>query len=140
MSKRSEGMTDSSVRRPSVSDPPFLERVVRVAAAYEAIYSLSFSIVTDAGRWAGLGSKEGKLTVSVNCNDLFYWATADAEPIETDADLEMLEECLKIDDIYGATIYACRKRKMRPQNSVIKTMPDDIIPHLEACGPPRTDA
>lgn len=110
--------------------PLFLERVVRVAAAYESIDDLCFCIETDDGFWAGRGNKEGKLTVSVNCNDLFFWATADSEPIETDADVELLEECLKIDAVYGTTIYACRRRKMRPQNCVLEKIQEEIKPVL----------
>ena len=117
----------------------FVERVVRLAAAYEAIDNLQFIITDNDGYWAGPGNLEGTLTVSVNCNDLFYWATADLEHIESDADVELFEQCLKIDDLYGPTIYACRKRQMRPQNCVLKTMPDKIKPYLESCGPARTD-
>ena len=117
----------------------FVERVVRLAAAYEAIDSLNFIVTNDKGYWAGHGNLEGNLNVSVNCNDLFYWGTADLEPIESDADLELLKECLDIDDSYGPTIYACRRRKMRPQNCVLEKMPVDIKPHIEACGPVRTN-
>jgi len=117
----------------------FVERVVRLAAAYEAIDNLQFIITDNDGYWAGPGNLEGTLTVSVNCNDLFYWGTADLEPIESDADLELLKECLDIDDSYGPTIYACRRRKMRPQNCVLEKMPVDIKPHIEACGPVRTN-
>ena len=124
--------------------PLFLERVVRLAAAFEAADHLQFIIVVDGGEhdgcWAGHGNLEGRLTVSVDCNDLFYWATADLEPIETDADVELLEECLELDDSYGPTIYACRKRKMRPQNCVLDKMPEEVKPHFESCGPPRTNA
>ena len=142
-------MSEANKRPESSSDlidgyPPFLERIVRLAAAYESCNSLQFIIVRDSGQhkgyWAGPGNQDGKLTVSVNCNDLFYWATADLEPIETDDDLKLLESCLKICSEYGPTIYACRKRKMRPQNCVLAKMPDEIKPHLESCGPPRSNA
>lgn len=121
-------------------DPAFLERAVRVAAAYDAADDLQFIIVDDAGYWAGYGNTEGRITVAVNCNDLFYWATADLEPIETDDDLKLLEECLKLDDSYGLEIYACRKRKMRPQTCVLEDMTGETRRHFEACGPPRTHA
>jgi hypothetical protein len=117
-----------------------LERVIRLAAAYEVVDDLSFTIVDDSGYWAGTGNQQGSLHVGVKCNDLFYWATADMEPIETEADLESLAECLVIDDVYGPTIYACRRREMRPQNCVLRNTPGEIVPHLESCGPARTDS
>ena len=114
-----------------------LERVIRLVAAYDAMSHLTFTILDDDGYWAGEGNQNGQLSIGVNCNDLFWWATADLEPIETAEDVASLEECLAIDDVYGPTIYACRRRKMRPQNCVLRDMPAEIVPHLESCGPAR---
>lgn len=123
----------------NVKDYLFLEHIIRLASAYEVMEDMVFMIITDKGYWAGYGNLEGNLTTFVNCNDLFYWASADLEPIKSDSDLKLFEECLKLDDIYGATIYACRKRKMRPQNCILEKMPDNTKKHLELCGPPRTN-
>lgn len=62
--------------------------------------------------------KDKKLSFHINCNDLFYWACSDCEPL-------LIEE---LDDFYnacydkqgnsinfGSDIYVCKKRKMQPQ-------------------------
>ena len=74
------------------------------------------------------------------CNDLFYWATADAEEI-TPADMPLLEESLT--DLencrdswaiaYLAELFAARKRKLRPQKPFYKDMPDDVAALFDAC-------
>jgi hypothetical protein len=60
-----------------------------LASAYEVADDLFFHVIAPDGYWAG---------VAVNCNDLVYWACADAEPIETDADVALLRECLQATD------------------------------------------
>lgn len=122
-----------------MSDANFIERVVRLGAAFSIIDDLAFIVITEDGYWAGDGNLDGNLTANVNCNDLFYWASADLEPIENEVDLEMLHECLELDVSRGAELYACRRRKMRPQNCVLSKIPDQMKPHFEACGPPRTN-
>lgn len=64
----------------------------------------------------------GVLTMYANCSDFFAWACADCEPIETAADVELLEQCLA--DLRSATgerypmwlteLYAARRRGRRP--------------------------
>jgi hypothetical protein len=120
-------------------DPALLERIVRLASAYEVADDLFFHVIAPDGYWAGEGNEIGDLCVTVNCNDLFYWACADAEPIETDADVDLLRECLQATDEYGTSLYACRRRKMRPQNRILAKLPDEVKGHFEACGPARTD-
>lgn len=63
---------------------------------------------------------DGRLVCFVNCNDLFAWATADAEEV-TPENIKVLEQTLKdVKDVGGLTCYAdnlfaCRIRGMRPQ-------------------------
>jgi hypothetical protein len=74
------------------------------------------------------------------CNDVFFWATADAEEI-TLADVPQLEECLA--DLgkcgepwvtcYLPELFAARKRKMRPQKPFYKNMPEDVAALFDAC-------
>lgn len=81
----------------------------------------------------------------VNCNDLFYWATANAEEVtaETLPDLRRaIEECLVVDPVCGAldgvNLYAARRRKTRPQNCCYSEC-KDLWPLFDAVGPERTD-
>lgn len=71
------------------------------------------------------------------CNDVFFWATADAEEITAD-DVPLLERCLS--DLgkagaayYLAGLFAARKRKMRPQKPFYKDMPEDVAALFDAC-------
>lgn len=64
---------------------------------------------------------DGSLRILFNCNDLFYWATADAEEY-VDGDQNLLDSCLedlqkadKHGDGYLLELFCCRKRGMRPQ-------------------------
>jgi len=85
----------------------------------------------------------GTVSFFVNVNDMFYWATADMEPI-TPEDLPAMRQALADvrtiteQDIYeGFLLWAARKRKMRPQQGAY---PDDkrLWALFDACGPART--
>jgi hypothetical protein len=85
------------------------------------------------------------IVIAENCNDLFFWACADAEDI-TPSDLPMLEQAIKDCEAvgsclsaYAGTIYACRKRGMRPQNPCYSGYPKDLWPLLDAAGPERDE-
>ncbi len=74
------------------------------------------------------------------CNDVFFWATADAEEITAD-DVPLLEACLA--DLekcgeswaiaYLAELFAARKRHLRPQKPFYKDMPADVAALFDAC-------
>jgi hypothetical protein len=90
---------------------------------------------------------DNEVSFWINCNDLFWWATADLEEI-TEENFNILVETYKEfegndkahDRIYHAdALFACRSRKMRPQNCILKDLPEHIRPLFEACGPERTD-
>lgn len=63
---------------------------------------------------------EDRLTCYINCNDLFAWATADAEEV-TPENISVLEQAIKdVKEVggllcYAEALFACRVRKMRPQ-------------------------
>jgi hypothetical protein len=76
------------------------------------------------------------------CNDVFWWATADAEDITVD-DLPLLESCLAdlkafSAEIYLPELYCARRRRMRPQGAWYATLRDaDLTRIFDACGPER---
>jgi hypothetical protein len=87
----------------------------------------------------------------VICSDTFFWATADAEPIETDAAVDELEatrvECEATGE-FGAylwpTLWVCRQRQMRPMNAWFAQVFESrnagsprMRSLFEAAGPPR---
>jgi hypothetical protein len=67
-------------------------------------------------------SSAGGMRVLVGCSDVFWWGTADCEPVEV-ADLPDLEKA-RLDlanagdplfDYYAPALWVARKRGMRPQ-------------------------
>ena len=82
----------------------------------------------------------------LNCNDIFYWGTADCEEVTPD-NLPALKQTLRdlqhLDDsyayIHGASLFCARVRGMRPQNRVFDYMDGDdaLIKLFKECGPPR---
>jgi hypothetical protein len=66
-------------------------------------------------------NKEGIeiLALVVNCNDVFWWACSDYEYITYDEIQDLYELCFDEkgkDKPFGSVIWACLKRKMRPQH------------------------
>ena len=84
------------------------------------------------------------ITLFINCNDLFYWGTADAEEI-TAENIQILEDTIKefgpydMDDI-AMNLFCCRSRKMRPQIPFYKHIKPEHRHLFDACGPARTQA
>lgn len=70
------------------------------------------------------GSPGGQMTLYVNCNDLFMWACADAEPLSPD-DILPLWRAWKADPKHGTSKWACVRRGMQPQKPVVKMMKED---------------
>jgi hypothetical protein len=60
----------------------------------------------------------------IMCNDLFYWACADAEPL-TEETLPTLKQAVAdSDNIWGGLLYCCRMRKQSPQEPYFKSIPE----------------
>ena len=87
--------------------------------------------------------KPGTVEFFVNVNDVFYWATADVEPI-TPEDLPTMRQAIADvravtdrDTYEGFKLWAARKRKVRPQQPAY---PEDkrLWTLFDACGPART--
>ena len=71
-----------------------------------------------------------------NCNDLFYWGTADGEEIK-ETDLDLLKQSLLDYNDHGVDLYCARKRKMRPQHACYKYFDVNKRHLFNACGPNR---
>lgn len=96
--------------------------------------------------WATHGDY-APITFFVLCNDLFWWATADAEKL-TPEDIPILRQTIldvEATGIYGlrldayemgCELWCARKRKMRPQQPAYPK--DEKLRALfDACGPVR---
>jgi len=86
------------------------------------------------------------LSIFVNCNDLFYWGTADAEDLTQD-NISVFEQAFAdaekawphFGHIYAPSLFCCRVRKMRPQHCCYsKDWPDKLKKLFDECGPERT--
>lgn len=83
------------------------------------------------------------VTLFVQCNDLFWWGTADCERVtpENVGELERAFEDAnaangRLGQIYAGNLFCCRVRKMRPQGCCYP--PDrELWPLFDACGPER---
>ena len=77
------------------------------------------------------------ITFLVNCNDLFYWACADCEPL-TPENIDELERAYEeVGHMYASELFCARVRKMRPQPPCYKNWPPEIAAKFDACGPVR---
>jgi hypothetical protein len=69
-------------------------------------------------------ANERTCAIVVNCNDLFWWGTADAEPLPQ-GEIEPLYRAVKASPRWGADKWCCLRRKFRPQVPVVKRMKED---------------
>lgn len=60
----------------------------------------------------------------VNCNDLFYWACADAEPLPN-KEIGRLYKMHMADKKYGSSKWCCFRRNLRPQVPIVEMMKKD---------------
>lgn len=93
---------------------------------------------TDDLWWRGRdGASTGPLEFFVNCNDVFAWGCADCEKIESDEDLDALDQAKADAPNDWPLLFVARKRKTRPQGAVYKHFDIESIPLFNACGPRR---
>ena len=96
--------------------------------------------------WWRTDGEYAPVTMIVNCNDLFFWACADAEAITAeniDEFEQAYEDAAKADEhgaCYAALLFCCRVRKMRPQTPYYKHIPEPMHELFNACGPKRINA
>lgn len=93
--------------------------------------------------WWRTDAEYAPITWLVQCNDLFYWGSADCETITPDniAELERaVTDCRAVDEAVGeleaVDLFCCRINKTRPQGA---SYPKDqrFWPLFDACGPER---
>jgi hypothetical protein len=94
----------------------------------------------DNGVWWRVDMTPGgnrEMRLYAECNDLFFWATADAEEI-TVADIPLLRQALAdlraVDAEYElGHLFAARKRKMRPQKPCYRDKAPEVAALYDAC-------
>lgn len=69
----------------------------------------------------GKTPRDETLLLFLSCNDVFYWACGDAEPVSY-KELRGLYEMHVADPSWGTTKWVCLKRKMAPQKPVERDM------------------
>ena len=75
----------------------------------------------------------------INLNDFFGWACADGEEV-TEADLPEIQKAINDcegDIIDGASLWACRKRQLRPQGACYTYIRKRSWHLFNAAGPER---
>lgn len=82
------------------------------------------------------------LQFDVNVNDVFFWGCSDGEYIETDEDIDALEQACRDCDAawkghghYGSMLYAARRRGLRPQGAAYP--PRELWDLFDEAGPER---
>lgn len=78
-----------------------------------------------------------KISVAIECNDLFWYAESDIQEIKSKRDLAILEESFELSPKLGFLLFCCRKRKMRPHPSFYENIPVDEWVLFNDCGKPR---
>jgi len=75
----------------------------------------------------------GRIVISVNCNDLFCWGCSDAEEVPYNQ-IDKLYRAWKKEGWRGASKWACKRRRERPQGPIEKRWRDagDWDDELEA--------
>lgn len=93
------------------------------------------------GLWWRTDDEYAPVTLLVNCNDLFVWASAECEPL-TAENIGTLEatyvELLAIDREMGRftdILFCCRVRGFRPQQPYYQHIDERLHTLFDACGP-----
>jgi hypothetical protein len=81
----------------------------------------------------------GKIRLLVNCSDLFFWASCDAEEFVFE-DLADFKRAFEESPEHGDILWCCRKRGMRPQRPYYKHFGKEEALLFDAAGPERKDA
>ena len=111
----------------------FVFRVLSITDEYDARHDITWCV----------DRERDEVEFFANCNDLFWWATADSEPI-TPENVDEFERAYrdanavgKFGTIWGAELFCARVRKMRPQGAAYPKDCPEIWPLFDACGPER---
>ena len=125
---------------------PFTLRLLRLLDAHDRAESL----------WWRCDDDGEPVRYYVNVNDMFWWATSDAEEITpenidgfeqaaadllaakpADADKRDLRDPVGYPLHWWAVLFAARNRGLRPQRPVLAEIPAPYLPLFLACGPER---
>jgi hypothetical protein len=93
--------------------------------------------------WWRTDGEYAPCTFMVNCNDEFAFASADCESITKDnfATLRLsfidCEELYKHGKCWGPMLFCARVKQQRPQGSTYDSIPLELWPLFDACGPVR---
>lgn len=88
--------------------------------------------------WTTGGEPSGPIRFSVDCSDTFWWATADAEPVDLPGDLESLAatraEFINED---WPLLWVCRKRRLQPMPAYFRRSDPEspFVQALRGAGP-----
>lgn len=90
------------------------------------------------------GGEYAPVKFFVICNDMFWWGTADLEPITPD-NIDQLElahtDMMAVDkieaSIHSTDLFCCRMRKTRPQGAYYDHLNEKLWPLFDAVGPLR---
>lgn len=106
----------------------FVKRVLRLFAEYD-LYDQLF--------WTE------RLEMGVRCSDFFFWGTADVQLLAKES-LGQLQQAIadcgnviENGEEFGPLLFAARERRMRPQGAAYDTLPRELWPLFDACGPKR---
>lgn len=81
------------------------------------------------------------VTLIVNCNDLFFWGTADCEtlgPSSIDELEKAITDAKEAGEIeHGHLLWIARRRGMRPQKPYYKYFKEPLAKLFNECGPER---
>ena len=125
----------------SVASMSFFLRVMRAFAA-------AGGVPPNELLWWRTDGEYAPVTFFINCNDMFYWATADCEKL-TPKNIGELEraiaDCRTVDDghkgrvaiMSAPELFVARLRKMRPQRPWMRKAPVYMRALFDACGPKR---
>lgn len=119
----------------------FVMRFFRITSRYE----------NHAEFWWRTDGKYAPLTIFANCNDLFFWGTADSEAVTPENIGELERACedasraSRPDEpkdtgggyVYGASLFCARVRGMRPQGACYRNFEKGVAALFDACGPER---
>lgn len=70
--------------------------------------------------------EESTTILFVNCNDLFYWGTADAERLPN-SEIGRLYKMHMADKKHGSSKWCCFRRGLRPQVPIVEMMKKDGV-------------
>lgn len=76
-------------------------------------------MMADDGDLFVLPGSNGRIVISVNCNDLFCWACSDAEEVPYNQ-IALLYRAWEKEGWRGASKWACKRRGERPQKPIEK--------------------